>query len=94
MNIACSTPCLVIDKKPNDQIGSPGKKNTFITKVNNIIHLSGFIPFIIYFIGILDNFTTEISANKTTAYGQNLFIMNKDTIKTKVAISFTLASNL
>ena len=69
-------------------------KNTFITNVNIIIHLRGLRPFSIYFVGILDSFITASKDINTIAYGQNLFIINKETIKTKVAISFILESNL
>ena len=65
IKIAWLKPCLVIFKNPNDHNGSPGKKNIFITKVNNIIHLKGLIPFTIYFIGISESFITATKAAVT-----------------------------
>ena len=73
---------------------SPGKKNIFMTNVNNIIHLRGFNPFNIYLNGMLDSFIIANKDTITNKYGQNLLIINSDTININVPTSFTLESNL
>ena len=44
-------------------------KKIFITKVNRIIHLSGFIPLAIYLIGILAILETTYINKNIRAYG-------------------------
>ena len=47
-----------------------------------------------YLNGILDNFIIANKDTITIEYGQNLLIINNETININVATSFTLESNL
>ena len=100
INIACLKPASVIFKKPNWSLTpaiestSPGRQNILITNVNNRIHLRGFNPFIMYFIGISDALTTAAIIPNIITYGQNWFTTNSAIINIIAAIILVLGSNL